>query len=109
MAPLHQKHLAPGWSKLLVLLGRNLPNDLGEGVMALWSNPLTSQPEQSGGVSLIPSRTPILERHDKGSLTRLGLLFFYYPSAWRCKTQLHLHLQMKTEFLAPLLEASAFH
>ena len=41
-----------------------------EGVVALWCNPLTLQPEQSGGVSSIPGRAPPFERHDKGSLTR---------------------------------------
>ena len=44
-------------------------NLLFEGVVALWCNPLTSQPEQSGGVGFIPGRTPPLECHDKGSQT----------------------------------------
>ena len=38
-----------------------------------WCNPLTLQPEQSGGVGLIPGRAPPLERHDKGWQTRLAL------------------------------------
>ena len=37
-----------------------------EGVMAQWCNPLTLQPEQSGGVRSIPCRARPLERHDKG-------------------------------------------
>ena len=45
-----------------------------EGVVALWCNPRkTLQPEQSGGVGLIPGRTQPLERHDKGPRTRLVL------------------------------------
>ena len=35
--------------------------------MALWCNPLTLQPEQSGGVGSSLGRAPTLERHDKGS------------------------------------------
>ena len=62
--------------------------------MAPWCNPLTLQPEQSGGVGSSPGRAPPLERHDKGSQTRLGLLYFCDPSAWRWKTQLHLHLHL---------------
>ena len=54
-----------------------------EGVVAPWCNPLTLQPEQSGGVGSSPGRAPPLERHDKGSRTRLGLLYFCDPSAWR--------------------------
>ena len=45
-----------------------------EGVVAPWCNPLTLQPEQSGGVGSNPGRAPPLERHDKGSRNRLGLL-----------------------------------
>ena len=37
-----------------------------EGVVAPWCNPLTLQPEQSGGESLNPGRVPSLERHDMG-------------------------------------------
>ena len=51
--------------------------------MVPWCNPLTLQPEQSGEVGSIPGRTPPLERHDKGSRARLGLLYFCDPSAWR--------------------------
>ena len=54
-----------------------------EGVVAPWCNPLTLQPEPSGGVGSSPGRAPPLERHDKGSRTRLGLLYFCDPSAWR--------------------------
>ena len=54
-----------------------------EGVVAPWCNPLTLQPEQSGGVGSSPGRAPSLERNDKGSRTRLGLLYFCDPSAWR--------------------------
>ena len=46
-------------------------------------NPLALQPEQSGGVGLKPGRAPPLERHDKGSWTRLALSYFCDPSAWR--------------------------
>ena len=42
--------------------------------MAPWCNPLTLQPEQSGGEDSISGRAPPLERHDKGTRTRLGLL-----------------------------------
>ena len=41
-----------------------------------------------------PGRAPPLERHDKGSRTRFGLLYFCDPSALRWKTQLHLHFCM---------------
>ena len=54
-----------------------------EGVVAPWCNTLTLQPEQSGGVGSSPGKAPPLERHDKGSRTRLGLLYFCDPSAWR--------------------------
>ena len=53
------------------------------GVVAPWCNPLTLQPEPSGRVGSSPGRAPPLERHDKGSQTRLGLLYFCDPSAWR--------------------------
>ena len=36
-----------------------------EGVVAQWCDPLTSQPEQSGGVGSIPGRDPPFERNDK--------------------------------------------
>ena len=62
---------------------RWLASDSVEGVVAPWCNPLTLQPEQSGGVGSSPGRAPSLERHDKGSRTRLGLLYFCDPSAWR--------------------------
>ena len=45
-----------------------------DGVVEQWCNPLTLQPEQSGGV-------PPLERHDKGSRTRLALSYFCNSSA----------------------------
>ena len=54
-----------------------------EGVVAPWCNPLILQPEQSGGVGSSPGRAPPLEHHDKGSRTRLGLLYFCDSSAWR--------------------------
>ena len=54
-----------------------------EGVVGPWCNPLTLQQEQAGGMGWSPDRAPPLERHDKGSQTRLGLLCFYDPSAWR--------------------------
>ena len=50
-----------------------------QGVAAQWCDPLTLQPERSGGVGSIPSRTPSLERHDKEPWTAL-------------KMQLYLHL-----------------
>ena len=54
-----------------------------EGVVAQWCNPLTLKPEQSGGVGSISCRTPSPDRRDKGSQTRLGLLYFCDLSAWR--------------------------
>ena len=54
-----------------------------EGIVAPWCNPLTLQPEQSGGVGSNPGRAPPFERHDKGVRTRLGLLYFCDLSAWR--------------------------
>ena len=54
-----------------------------EGVVAEWCNPLTLQPEQSGGQSSIPGRPSPLERHDNGSRFLLGLLYFHDPSTWR--------------------------
>ena len=51
-------------------------------VVVPWCNPLALQPEQSGGgVGSNPGRAPPLERYDKGSRTRLGLLYFCDPSA----------------------------
>ena len=52
-------------------------------VVAPWCNPLTLQTEQSGGVGSNSGRAPPLERHDKESRTRLGLLYFCDPSTWR--------------------------
>ena len=40
-----------------------------EEVVAPWCSPLTLQPEQSGGMGLIPSWTLPLERHDRASWT----------------------------------------
>ena len=55
-----------------------------EGVVAQWCNPLTLQPEQSGGVGSKPDRASPLERHDNvRSRTRLALSYFRDPSAWR--------------------------
>ena len=71
-------HCLSLWHSLSVCV-----HSLSEGVVAPWCNPLTLQPEQSGGVGSSPGRTPPLERHDKGSRTRLGLLYFCDPSAWR--------------------------
>ena len=68
------------WSLVVVL----------EGVVAPRCNPLTLQLEQSGGADSIPGRTPPLKCHDKGSRTRLGLLYFCDPSAWRSKTHFAL-------------------
>ena len=42
---------------------------------------LTLQPEQLGGVGLIPGRTPPLEYHNNGSRTRLGLPFLRSKNA----------------------------
>ena len=44
--------------------------------MAQWWNPLTLQPEQSGGVGSMPRRALSLEHHDKGSHTKGKLLIF---------------------------------
>ena len=54
-----------------------------QGVVAQCCNPLTLKSEQSGRMGSSPSKTPPLERDDKGSRTRLGLLYFYDSSAWR--------------------------
>ena len=54
-----------------------------EDFLAQWCNALTLKPKQSEGVGSIPSSTPPLERHDKGSRTGLGLLFVSDPSFWR--------------------------
>ena len=48
--------------------------------MAPWCDSLTLQPEQSGGVGSNPGMAPPLERHDKGSRTRLGLLLSAIPA-----------------------------
>ena len=55
-----------------------------EGVVVVqWCNPLTLKPEQSGGTGSRCDRSSPLERHDKGSRTRLALSYFCDPSAWR--------------------------
>ena len=54
-----------------------------QGIVVPWCNPLTLQPERSDGVGSSPDRVPPLERLDKGSRTRLGLLNFCNPSALR--------------------------
>ena len=53
-----------------------------EGVVAQWCNPLTLKPAQSGGVGSRRDRASPLERHNKGSRTRLALSYFCAPSAW---------------------------
>ena len=50
-----------------------------EGVVAQWCNPLTWKPGQKGKVGLMPSRTPLLEDHDKWLWTRLVLSYFCDP------------------------------
>ena len=65
--------------------------------MAQWCNPLTLQPEQSGGVGSRRGRASPLEHHDEGSRTRLALSYFCDPSAWCQKPQLHLHLHQSRE------------
>ena len=50
-----------------------------QGVVAQWCNPLTSKPEQSGGVGSKRGRASPFERHDKGSRTRLALSYFCDP------------------------------
>ena len=50
-------------------------------VVAQWCNPLTLQQERPCRQSSIPCIVPPLERHDKESRTRLGLLYFCDPSA----------------------------
>ena len=55
----------------LRMLPRTVPWFMIEGVVvAQCCNPLTLQPEQSGGVGSIPIRAPSLEHHDKGSWTQ---------------------------------------
>ena len=44
-------------------------------IVVQWCNPLTLQPEKSGGQNLIPGRAPSLERHDKGLKKFLNFLF----------------------------------
>ena len=53
-----------------------------EVVVVQLCNPLTLQPEQSGGQGSIAGRAPPLERHDKGLRTPLVLSYFCNPSAW---------------------------
>ena len=54
-------------------------------------------------------RFPPLERYDKGSQTRLGLLYFCDPSAWRQKPQLLLllvnRIRFRSSVFVPLLLA----
>ena len=56
--------------------------------------------EQSGRVGSSPGRTPPLERHDNGSRTRLGLLYFMRSQRLALKTATspspHLQLQAGT-------------
>ena len=78
-----EKHAWPFFFNNKLLFFLELCKEDLEGVVAQWCNPLTLQPEQSGGVGSSPGRAPLLERHDKGSRTRLGLLYFCDPSAWR--------------------------
>ena len=52
-----------------------------EGVVAPCCNPLTLQPEQSGGRGSNPTST--VELHDKGSWTRLVLIYVCDLGAWR--------------------------
>ena len=60
--------------------GDGTPGEGGcEGVVAPCCNPLTLQPEQSGGRGSNPIST--FESHDKGSQTRLALSYFCDPSA----------------------------
>ena len=54
---------------------------LVEGVVGPSCNPLTLQPEQSGGRRSNPTST--FERHHKGSWAQLALSYFCDPSAWR--------------------------
>ena len=53
-----------------------MQNSIYEGVVAQWCNPLTLQPEQSGGVGSSPGRAPPLERHDKGSADSIRSALF---------------------------------
>ena len=43
----------------------------------------TLKSEHSGGMCSIPCRVPVLECHDKGLQTQLGLQHFCNPSPWR--------------------------
>ena len=88
---LRSTHMTPDW-KVSKMCAGFLPcsNHMarwcwccgGEGVVALWCNPLTLQPQQSRGVGSNPSRAPPLKCHGKGSRNRLSLLYFCDPSAW---------------------------
>ena len=53
-----------------------------ECVVVQWCNPLTLQPEHSDGMGSRRGRASPLERHDKGSRTRLAPSYFCDPNAW---------------------------
>ena len=57
---LHCKGFTMGWA------GMDMS---APGAVAQWWNPLTLQPEESGGVDLIPGRASTLEHGDKWSQT----------------------------------------
>ena len=71
-----------------------------EGVVASWCNPLTLQPEQSGGVVSSPGRTPPLEHHDKGSPV-LGDEKRNFTFTRKCIT-IHAPRNEKTKILSKL-------
>ena len=53
-----------------------------EVVVMQWCDSPTLQPEKLDGQGSTPSRAQPLERDDKVSRTRLGLLYGCSPSAW---------------------------
>ena len=67
---------------LVAIIMSLLPLPFFEGVVVLWCDPLTLQPAESRRVGSNPGRALSLEIHDKGSQTRLGLLYFCDPSTW---------------------------
>ena len=62
---------------IFMLTMENLNTFCFEGVVAPCCNPLTLQPEKSGGVGLIPDRTLRLERHDNRVVDSIRSALFW--------------------------------
>ena len=71
----------------------------------LWrSGVLTLKPEQSGGVGLIPGKTPPLEHHDKGLRTRLEVCCLSVMlGAEKCNFTSTFLSGLKDAFMFPLV------